>query len=251
MPTSRSTKALLSGGLADRVAVKIRPVESEEIESSGVGILEGADAILVPGGFGERGFEGKLKAIRYARENGVPYLGICLGLQTAVVEFARNVCGLTDANSTEMNPDSPHPVIGMITEWLDEKGQREMRDEGCDLGGTMRLGAQRCRLVSNTLARKLYGKDEIFERHRHRYEFNNNYRETLTEHGMVLSGFSLDGRLVEMVELKDHPWFVACQFHPEFTSTPRDGHPLFTGFVRAALKRREVISGKPAQEAHA
>jgi len=244
-------EALLSGGLADRVAVKIRPVESEEIESSGVGILEGADAILVPGGFGERGFEGKLKAIRYARENGVPYLGICLGLQTAVVEFARNVCGLTDANSTEMNPDSPHPVIGMITEWLDEKGQREMRDEGCDLGGTMRLGAQRCRLVSNTLARKLYGKDEIFERHRHRYEFNNNYRETLTEHGMVLSGFSLDGRLVEMVELKDHPWFVACQFHPEFTSTPRDGHPLFTGFVRAALKRREVISGKPAQEAHA
>lgn len=244
-------EALLSGGLADRVAVKIRPVESEEIESSGVGILEGADAILVPGGFGERGFEGKLKAIRYARENGVPYLGICLGLQTAVVEFARNVCGLTDANSTEMNPDSPHPVIGMITEWLDEKGQREMRDEGCDLGGTMRLGAQRCRLVSNTLARKLYGKDEIFERHRHRYEFNNNYRDILTEHGMVLSGFSLDGRLVEMVELKDHPWFVACQFHPEFTSTPRDGHPLFTGFVRAALKRREVISGKPAQEAHA
>ncbi len=244
-------EALLSGGLADRVAVKIRPVESEEIESSGVAVLEGADAILVPGGFGERGFEGKLKAIRYARENGVPYLGICLGLQTAVVEFARNVCALKEANSTEMNPDTPDPVIGMITEWLDEKGQREMRDEGCDLGGTMRLGAQRCRLVSNTLARKLYGKDEIFERHRHRYEFNNNYRDTLTEHGLVLSGFSLDGRLVEMIELPDHPWFVACQFHPEFTSTPRDGHPLFTGFVRAALKRRQAASRPSVREVQA
>jgi CTP synthase len=235
-------EALLVGGLADRVRVRIKPVESEEIEQSGIGILEGADAILVPGGFGERGFEGKLTAIRHARENGIPYLGICLGLQTAVVEFARNVCGLDKANSTEMNPDTPDPVIGLITEWLDEKGQREMRDEGCDLGGTMRLGAQRCRLQPDTLARKLYGKDEIVERHRHRYEFNNTYRDVLTENGMVLSGFSLDGRLVEMIELADHPWFVACQFHPEFTSTPRDGHPLFTGFIRAALKRRQAVT---------
>ena len=233
-------EALLSGGLPDRVKVRIKPVESEEIEQSGVGVLADADAILVPGGFGERGFEGKLTAIRHARESGIPYLGICLGMQTAVVEFARNVCGLEGANSTEMNPDSPHPVIGLITEWLDEKGQKEMRDEGCDLGGTMRLGAQRCRLEPNTLARKLYAKDEILERHRHRFEFNNTYRDRLTENGLVLSGFSTDGRLVEMVELPDHPWFLACQFHPEFTSTPRDGHPLFTGFIRAALARRQL-----------
>ncbi len=232
-------EALISGGLADRVAVRIKPVESEEIEQSGVGVLADADAILVPGGFGERGFEGKLKAIRHARENGIPYLGICLGLQTAVVEFARNVCGLDGANSTEMNPDTPHPVIGLITEWLDEKGQREMREAGCNLGGTMRLGAQRCQLTSGSLARKLYGKDEILERHRHRYEFNNSYRDILVAHGMRLAGMSMDGRLVEMIELPEHPWFVACQFHPEFTSTPRDGHPLFTGFIRAALARRQ------------
>ena len=233
-------EALLSGGLADRIAVKIKPVESEEIEGSGVGLLEEVDAILVPGGFGERGFEGKIAAIRHAREQGVPYLGICLGLQTAVVEFARNVCGLNDANSTEMNADTPHPVIGLISEWMDEKGQRELRDEHCDLGGTMRLGAQRCRLVSDSLARKLYGKEEVLERHRHRYEFNNGYREILTEHGLKLAGFSIDGTLVEIVELPDHPWFLGCQFHPEFTSTPRDGHPLFTGFIRAALERQQV-----------
>jgi len=231
-------EALLAGGLADRVAVRIKPVESEEIEESGVGMLSGVDAILVPGGFGERGFEGKIAAIRYARESGLPYLGICLGLQTAVVEFARHVCGLKDANSTEIDPDTPDPVIGLITEWMDEKGRKELRDEHCDLGGTMRLGAQRCSLVSDTLARKLYGKDEVLERHRHRYEFNNHYRDVLIEHGMKLSGLSADGTLVEMIELPDHPWFVACQFHPEFTSTPRDGHPLFTGFIRAALARR-------------
>ena len=242
-------EALLSGGLPDRVAVRIMPVESEEIEENGLSVLEGADAILVPGGFGERGFSGKLDAIRHARENGIPYLGICLGLQAAVVEFARNVCGLEDANTTEIDPDSPHPVIGLITEWLDEKGQREMRREGCDMGGTMRLGAQRCRLQPGTLARRLYGKDEILERHRHRFEFNNTYRDTLTEHGLVLSGFSVDEMLVEIVELPDHPWFLACQFHPEFTSTPRAGHPLFSGFIRAALERRGALSGESATQA--
>lgn len=242
-------EALAAGGLPDRVKVRIRPVESEEIEQSGVSVLDGADAILVPGGFGERGFEGKLMAIRHAREQGIPYLGICLGMQTAVVEFARNVCGLAEANSTEMNPETPHPVIGLITEWLDEKGQRELRDSGGDLGGTMRLGAQRCRLKPNSLARKLYGRDEILERHRHRYEFNNHYRDALTEGGMVLSGLSMDGNLVEMVELPGHPWFVACQFHPEFTATPRDGHPLFAGFVRAALDRQQALEGGAAESA--
>ncbi|MEE4637909.1 MAG: CTP synthase [Wenzhouxiangella sp.] len=232
-------EALLAGGLADRVTVRIKPVESEEIESSGVAMLADVDAILVPGGFGERGFEGKIAAIRYARENGIPYLGICLGLQTAVVEFARNVCGLAGANSTEIDPAAPHPVIGLITEWMDEKGRLELRDEQSDLGGTMRLGAQRCCLVSDSLARKLYGRDEVLERHRHRYEFNNGYREVLTEHGLKLSGFSADGTLVEMVELPGHPWFLGCQFHPEFTSTPREGHPLFTGFIQAALARRQ------------
>ncbi len=233
-------EALIAGGLPDYVDVRIKPVESEEIEDSGVGVLDDVDAILVPGGFGERGFEGKLTAIRHARESGIPYLGICLGLQCAVVEFARNVCGLDGANSTEMDPDSAHPVIGLITEWLDEKGKRELRREDQDLGGTMRLGGQRCRLAADSLARKLYGKDEVFERHRHRYEFNNTYREALSEHGMLLSGFSVDEMLVEIIELPDHPWFLACQFHPEFTSTPRDSHPLFTGFVRAALNYQQA-----------
>ena len=229
-------EALLSGGLADRIRVRIRPIDSEQIEQQGLDALTGADAILVPGGFGERGFEGKIAAIRHAREQGIPYLGICLGLQTAVVEFARNVCGLEGASSTEMNVNTPHPIIGLITEWLDEQGQRQLRDEGCDLGGTMRLGAQRCRLVEGTRVRKLYGKDEIVERHRHRYEFNNGYREIVEQHGMKISGLSMDGMLVEIVELPEHPWFIGCQFHPEFTSTPRDGHPLFTGFIRAALE---------------
>jgi len=233
-------EALLSGGLADRVKVNIRPVDSEQIEQQGLEALKGADAVLVPGGFGERGFEGKIAAIRYARENAIPYLGICLGLQTAVVEFARNVCGLAGANSTEIDIATPHPVIGLITEWLDEQGQRQLREEGCDLGGTMRLGAQRCKLISGTRVRKLYGKDEILERHRHRYEFNNSYRETLESHGMLIAGVSADGMLVEIIELPGHPWFVGCQFHPEFTSTPREGHPLFTGFIRAAHERARV-----------
>ncbi|MDT8408229.1 MAG: CTP synthase [Wenzhouxiangellaceae bacterium] len=229
-------EALLAGGLADRVRVRIKPVESEQVEQQGVEVLKGVDAILVPGGFGERGFEGKIAAIRYARENKIPYLGICLGLQAAVVEFARNVCDLADANSTEINPETGHPVIGLITEWMDEKGQRQLRDEGCDLGGTMRLGAQRCLLVPGTRARKLYARDEIFERHRHRYEFNNQYRERFEQNGMMVAGVSADQMLVEIIELPDHPWFIACQFHPEFTSTARDGHPLFTGFIRAALE---------------
>ncbi|MGK7297456.1 MAG: CTP synthase [Candidatus Wenzhouxiangella sp. M2_3B_020] len=233
-------EALLSGGLADRIKVNILPVDSERIEQQGVEELRKADAILVPGGFGERGFEGKIAAIRYARETGVPYLGICLGLQAAVVEFARNVCGLEGANSTEIDPDTPHPVIGLITEWMDESGQRQLREEGGDLGGTMRLGAQRCKLIQGSRVRKLSGKDVILERHRHRYEFNNGYREIIEEHGMKIAGLSMDEMLVEIVELPSHPWFLGCQFHPEFTSTPRDGHPLFTGFIRAALARAEV-----------
>jgi len=240
-------EALLSGGLADRIKVHIRPVDSEQIEQRGVDALEGADAVLVPGGFGERGFEGKIAAIRHARENRIPYLGICLGLQAAVVEFARTVCALAGANSTEIDPDTPHPVIGLITEWLDEQGQRQLRDEGCDLGGTMRLGAQRCRLIPGRRVRKLYGRDEILERHRHRYEFNNTYRETLESHGLKIAGVSADEMLVEIVELDDHPWFVGCQFHPEFTSTPREGHPLFTGFIRAALEHARAAA--PSSEA--
>jgi CTP synthase len=239
-------EALLSGGLADRVKVNILPVDSEQVEQQGLDLLKDADAILVPGGFGERGFEGKIAAIRFARENGIPYLGICLGLQTAVVEFARNVCGLAGANSTEIELDTPHPVIGLITEWLDEKGQRQLREEGGDLGGTMRLGAQRCKLIPGTRVRKLYGKDEILERHRHRYEFNNTYREKLESHGLKIAGVSADEMLVEIIELPDHPWFVGCQFHPEFTSTPREGHPLFTGFIRAARERVQAHSKEAA-----
>lgn len=229
-------EALHSGGLSERIAVRIQPIESEQLEREGLDALREVDAILVPGGFGSRGFEGKIAAIRYAREHGVPYLGICLGLQTAVIEFARHVCGLEQANSTEMDADTPHPVIGLITEWMDERGQRQLRDHNADLGGTMRLGAQRCQLQAGTRARALYGKDEISERHRHRYEVNNRYRQQLVEAGLTVSGCSADDMLVEMVELSDHPWFVACQFHPEFTSTPRDGHPLFTGFIQAALQ---------------
>ncbi|MBT8061431.1 MAG: CTP synthase, partial [Gammaproteobacteria bacterium] len=233
------TEALQHGGLRQRIKVNILSVESEDIEENGVACLEGADAILVPGGFGERGFEGKVTAIRYARENRVPYLGICYGMQAAVVEYARNVCGLEGANSTEIDRQTPHPVIGLITEWLDASGSVETRSEESDLGGTMRLGSQRCRLREGSLARVLYGQEIIRERHRHRYEFNNHYRDTLQKHGMMLSGHSMDETLVEMIEIPGHPWFLGCQFHPEFTSGPRDGHPLFTGFIEAALKSRQ------------
>jgi CTP synthase len=233
------TEALTHGGLRQRIKVDIRRVESEDLVEGDLSALEGADAILVPGGFGERGFEGKVNAIRHARENGIPYLGICYGMQAAAVEFARNVCGLEGANTTENDPHTAYPVIGLITEWLDSSGKVEQRDEDSDLGGTMRLGGQECMLREGSLARRLYGKETIVERHRHRYEFNNHYRGVFQKHGMVLSGLSMDEMLVEIIELPAHPWFLACQFHPEFTSTPREGHPLFTGFIEAALREQQ------------
>ena len=233
------TEAIAHGGLRQRIKVEILRIESDDLESGDISSIEDADAILVPGGFGERGFEGKVNAIRYARENGVPYLGICYGMQAAAVEFARHVCGLEGAHTTEIERDTPHPVIGLITEWRDSSGKVEKRSEDSDLGGTMRLGAQDCRLREGSLARRLYGKEIISERHRHRYEFNNRYRDVFQKHGMVLSGLSMDEMLVEIIELLDHPWFLSCQFHPEFTSSPRDGHPLFTGFIEAALRRQQ------------
>ncbi|WP_100655959.1 CTP synthase [Alteromonas flava] len=227
-------EALKHAGLKNRLNVNIKHIDSQDVESKGTQILEDLDAILVPGGFGERGIEGKIAAARYARENKVPYLGICLGMQVALVEFARNVAGMENANSTEFDPETPYPVVGLITEWLDADGQKEFRDDNSDLGGTMRLGSQLCHLILGSKVHQLYGSDEIHERHRHRYEVNNNLREKIEAAGLVVSGLSTDKRLVEVIEIPDHPWFVAGQFHPEFTSTPRDGHPLFTGFVAAA-----------------
>jgi CTP synthase len=228
------SEALIHAGIHTRTKVDIRYIDSEEIEDKGAGILSDVDAILVPGGFGERGIEGKIAAARYARENRVPYLGICLGMQVAVIEYARDVAQLEGAHSTEFLPKSPHPVIALITEWQDESGAVEYRSAECDLGGTMRLGGQKCRLVEGSLAHRVYGKDVITERHRHRYEFNNRYLKPLEDAGLRICGKSLDGRLVEAIEIPDHPWFLACQFHPEFTSTPRAGHALFKGFVSAA-----------------
>ena len=236
------SEALVHAGIHTRTRIHINYVDSESIEQSGVQVLQGMDAILVPGGFGNRGIEGKIRTARYARENRIPYLGICLGMQVAVIEFARNVAGLEGANSTEFDPDTPHPVIALITEWLDQAGRVEQRSEASDLGGTMRLGGQQCRLIEGTLVHDVYGQDVILERHRHRYEFNNLYRHELEEKGLVVSGVSMDERLVEIVELASHPWFIGCQFHPEFTSTPRDGHPLFTGFIRAALQCRKPLA---------
>jgi CTP synthase len=199
-----------------------------------VEILQGLDAILVPGGFGVRGIEGKIAAVKYAREQKIPYLGICLGMQVAIIEYARNVAGMENANSTEFDPESPYPVVGLITEWLDAEGDTVQRDDSSDLGGTMRLGSQLCHLLPGSKVHEVYASTEIYERHRHRYEVNNNLRAEIETAGLKVTGLSTDKRLVEVIEVEDHPWFVASQFHPEFNSTPRDGHPLFTGFVKAA-----------------
>ena len=232
-------EAISHAGIKSYTKVNTRYIDAEDIETQGVSLLAGVDAILVPGGFGERGTEGKIKTVQYARENKIPYLGICLGMQVAVIEFARNVAGWSDANSSEFDATSEHCVVGLITEWIDEAGHIEQRSEGSDLGGTMRLGAQQCRLQEGSLAHQCYQQDVITERHRHRYEVNNTFVEQLEAVGLKFSGRSMDGSLVEIVEILDHPWFVACQFHPEFTSTPRAGHGLFEGFVGAAVIQAE------------
>ncbi len=233
------SEALIHAGIHTRTKVNIRYVDSELIDSENLAGLENLDAILVPGGFGERGIEGKIMAARYAREHKIPYLGICLGMQVAVIEFARHCAGLADAHSTEFNPNTTHPVIALITEWKAADGAVHRRDEASEKGGTMRLGGQQCRLAPDSIVARAYGSDTVVERHRHRYEFNNTYQMELEAAGMRMAGRSMDGNLVEIIEIPAHPWFVGCQFHPEFTSTPRDGHPLFTAFVRAALAARE------------
>ena len=236
-------EALGHAGLQTGAGVEIDYIDAEDIERDGVDMLKTLDAILVPGGFGDRGIEGKIAAVQYARESGTPYLGICLGMHMAMIEFARNVCGMAGAHSTEMDIDTPYPVIGLITEWRTETGEVEQRDEHSDMGGTMRLGAQPCHLVESTKTRAIYGADVIRERHRHRYEVNNSLVPQLEAEGMRVSGWSADHELVEMIELPDHPWFVACQFHPEFTSRPRGGHPLFTSFVAAAVSASDKKVG--------
>ncbi len=227
------SEALKHAGIHTRTGIDIDYVDSEMLEQEGVDCLADVDAILVPGGFGLRGIEGKIKAVQYARENKIPYLGICLGMQAAVIEFARNVAGLEHAHSTEFDNTTPYPVIALITEWVDAEGTIQRRTVESDLGGTMRLGGQQIKLLAGTSAHGHYGKDQIVERHRHRYEFNNHYRSLLEQSGLVVAGVTKDD-LVEVVELKNHPWFVGCQFHPEFTSSPRDGHPLFSGYISAA-----------------
>ena len=228
------TEALVHAGIESKLNVKIKYIDSEKVESDNT-LIQDVDAILVPGGFGSRGIEGKINAVRYARENKIPYLGICLGMQIAVIEYARHKCGLKNANSTEFDPKTNHPVVGLIEEWIDRDGTLEERDSQSDLGGTMRLGSQDCHLVPGSQAQKIYDSDLIRERHRHRYEVNNNYRALLESEGLVIGGLSFDKTLVETIELPDHPWFFASQFHPEFTSTPRDGHPLFRQFIKAAI----------------
>jgi CTP synthase len=233
------SEALIHAGIHTRTRLNLHYIDSESVETNGSGCLEGMDAVLVPGGFGKRGVEGKIAAIRHARENGIPYLGICLGMQLATIEFARNVCGLEGANSTEFDPDTPHPVVALITEWLDRTGRVERRSNESEMGGTMRLGAQTCPVEPGTLAAKIYGA-QVNERHRHRYEVNNAYVPQLEAKGYKVSARTPSESLPEMMELPDHPWFVGCQFHPEFTSTPRDGHPLFTAFINAAVAYRET-----------
>ncbi|MDF2181781.1 CTP synthase [Neptuniibacter sp. CAU 1671] len=235
-------EAISHAGISLKKKVRIECIDSERVEREGVEILKDASAILVPGGFGERGVEGKISAVQYARENKIPYLGICLGMQVAVIEFARHVAGIENATSSEFDPKAEHPVIGLITEWTTSEGDVETRGEEDDLGGTMRLGAQVCHLQEGSTAAAAYGKTEIVERHRHRFEVNNNYVAQLEAAGLRIAGRSVDGELVEVVEVPDHPWFVACQFHPEFTSTPRDGHGLFTGFIAAALAQQAKVT---------
>ena len=232
-------EALKHGGLKNRLQVHIKYIDSEDVEVKGVSVLEGLDAILVPGGFGKRGVEGKILAAKYARENNIPYLGICLGMQVALIEYARNVAHMDNANSTEFDPITKYPVVALITEWKDESGKVEKRSDKSDLGGTMRLGGQLCHLQKDSLVRKLYGKDDIVERHRHRYEVNNNLIKQITDAGLKIAGLSTDNKLVEIVENPNHPWFIGVQFHPEFTSNPRSGHPLFTGFIKAAKEYQD------------
>ncbi len=236
-------EALIHAGAHIHTAINIDYVDSETLESEGTSRLCDADAILIPGGFGDRGINGKIAAARYAREQRIPFFGICLGLQIAIIEFARSQLGLNDANSTEFDAMTEHPIIALVTEWMAQNGAVERRTEDDNLGGTMRLGGQECRLLAGSRIRALYGRSTVVERHRHRYEFNMHYRAQLEEAGMSCTGVSMDGKLVEVIELVDHPWFIACQFHPEFTSTPRDGHPLFSGFVRAALCREDESDG--------
>ena len=231
-------EALKHAGLKNRLSVHIKYIDSQDVETKGTDVLKGVDGILVPGGFGYRGVEGKILTAKYARENNVPYLGICLGMQIALIEYARNVAGLEKANSSEFDRNCEQPVVGLITEWQDAEGHIETRDDNSDLGGTMRLGAQQCHLIEGSKARALYGKETIGERHRHRYEVNNNLLPQIEKAGLKVTGLSADRKLVEIIEVPNHPWFVACQFHPEFTSTPRDGHPLFEGFVKAARENQ-------------
>jgi CTP synthase len=247
-------ESLSHAGVHNNAKIKIRYIDSVVLESGNISSLEGLDGILVPGGFGDRGIEGKIAAIQYARENKIPYLGICLGMQLAVIEFARHVAGLSDAHSSEFSKTTTHPVIALITEWQDEGGLIEKRDADSDLGGTMRLGGQTCQLLENSLARSAYGAESIIERHRHRYEFNIHYLQQLTDAGLVIGGKSNDGNLMEMVELpkegpQAHPWFLGCQFHPEFTSTPRKGHPLFTDYIKAALAHQSSAAEVAEAEA--
>ena len=246
-------EALKHGGLRQRTRVRLRWLESSDVEKNGAELLEGVHGILVPGGFGDRGFEGKVLSSRHARENRIPYFGICYGMQAAVIDYARHVAGLEGANSTENDKATPHPVIGLITEWRTATGELERRSEDSDLGGTMRLGLQEQRLRPGTLAHRLYGRDVVGERHRHRYEFNNRYRAQLEDAGLVISAKSMDDLLVEMVELPTdrHPWFLACQAHPEFLSTPRDGHPLFVGFIEAARRYKAAHADAVPEEVSA
>jgi CTP synthase len=240
------SEALIHAGIHTRTHINIHYLDSEQIEKDGIGCLGGMDAILVPGGFGKRGVEGKIAAIRYAREKKVPYLGICLGMQLAVIEYARHKAGMTDAHSTEFEPATTHPIVALISEWKDAAGQVETRSEDSNMGGTMRLGGQVCKLEADSLAQHVYAANEITERHRHRYEVNNALLPQLQQAGLKVSGLSASDGLCEMVELPDHPWFIGCQFHPEFTSTPRAGHPLFKAFVEAALIHQQSAAGKYA-----